>query len=150
MKATTKPKKSVRARLDAEFLAAAPEVSVFMACFGLVNELKVLNEWRSKGFIAEREFDNRFNCVLSTFSLVADATWRFDLLLPVIGYGAFSTCFWRWFNWWDDYIKAMSPLQVSHVEWLARDRSPDVNQFRPTGDWLGHRGDPAFTISTGV
>lgn len=150
MKTTTKPKKAARARLDAEFLAAAPEVSIFMACFGLVNELKVLHKWRERGDLTERDFDNRFNCALSTFSLVADATWRFDLLLPVMGYAKFSTCFWRWFNWWDDYIKAQPPMQLAHIEWLAKVCSHDVDQFRPAGDWLEHRSDPAFTISTEV
>jgi hypothetical protein len=148
VKTTTKPKKAARSRLDADFLLFAPEVSIFMACFGLVNELKVLNDFRRKDCISEREFDNRFNGVLSTFSLVADATWRFDLLLPVLDYGKFSTCFWRWFNWWDDYIKTLPPMQLSHVEWLAKVCSHDVDQFRPSGDWINHRGDPAFTIST--
>lgn len=146
MKTTTKPKKQVRVE-DARFLQTAPEISVFMACFGLVNELKVLHAKRETG-LGEREFDRRFNGVLSQFCSVADSTYRFDLVLPVRGYGQFSSFFWRWFNWWDDYLKALTPLQISHIEWLASERSPDVNEFRPPGDWLAHRSDPAFTIFT--
>lgn len=135
-----------QARNDAEFIARAPEVSLFMCCFGGVNELKALNASIKDGKISQKDFEASFNMALRQFCNVAEATVRFDIIWPVFSYGRFSPFFWRWYNWWDDYLCKLNVMQMSHVRWLASERSPEVEKFRPPGSWIDYRQNPAFTV----
>lgn len=142
----TAVKQKTRIEKDNEFLREAPEVSVFLACFGIINELRHLEQTFRAGRINDQAFFEQFNDVLRQLTQVAEATERFDILWPVIDYGKFSPFFWRWFNWWDDYLQELTPRQLGQLERLARGRRPTVNQHRPREDWVRYRGTPAFTL----
>ncbi|HVV70682.1 MAG TPA: hypothetical protein VHI52_04145, partial [Verrucomicrobiae bacterium] len=61
-------------------------------------------------------------------------------------YGCFSPFFWRWFNWWDDYMKALSSSEIGQIDRLARGRKPAVEDYRPDGSWLRYRHTPSFRL----
>ena len=144
------PKIAVKSKLrieqDNEFLREAPEVSIFLACLGMVDELRHLERAFTQGKIGDREFFEKFNEVLGQLSQLAEATERFDIVWPVVDYGKFSPFFWRWFNWWDDYLQGLTPRQLGQLERQARGRKPIVEQHRPSEHWISHRGTPAFTL----
>ena len=127
-------------------LRDAPEVSVFMACRGMVEELRRLAGAFNSQAISKRVFMTKCKAVLSRLNEAATVTERFDILLPVIDYGRFSPFFWRWFNWWDDYLKELTPRQVAHIEWLANKLKPALDAHRPREHWLRYRHAPAFTL----
>jgi len=144
------PKTAVKSKLrverDNEFLREAPEVSIFLACYGMVEELRNLERAFRSSDLNDKGFFEEFNQVLTQLSQIAEATERFDVLLPVMDYGQFSPFFWRWFNWWDDYFRGLSPAQIAHIERLARERTRNVNDYRPEEHWLTYRHTPAFTL----
>jgi hypothetical protein len=145
MKTTTKPKK-VRTE-DKEFAVNAAEVSVFMACFGLVNELKTIHAALHKEELSNEEFGQKFNALLSQLCYVADSTTRFDIVLPVERYGQFSSFFWRWFNWWDDYLKALPPQVIIALRMATKEANLGfLARYRPSGSWIDYRKDPPFTV----
>src|SRR5689334_9259609 len=82
-------------------LRDAPEVSVFMACCGIVDELRGVACAFNAHQISKRLFMAKSKGILARLHDVAEITERFDIVLPVIEYGRFSPFFWRWFNWWD-------------------------------------------------
>ena len=144
------PKTAVKSKLrverDNEFLREAPEVSIFLACYGMVEELRNLERAFRSSDLNDKGFFEEFNQVLTQLSQIAEATERFDVLLPVMDYGQFSPFFWRWFNWWDDYLRELSPRQLASVERLARERKPALTQHRPKEDWVRYRHTPAFCL----
>jgi hypothetical protein len=146
------PKTAVKpkfvARQHRELLLHGTEIGIFLACLGVVNELRTLERDFDEGAISKAAFLGRSNVLLALFTEAAEATERFDVLLPVVEYGQFSPCFWRWFNWWEDYFRAMSRRQMGQLERRARNGSAAVADHRPAGDWLGYRQAPAFTVVT--
>jgi hypothetical protein len=142
----TTSKISVRVVQETEFLLRAPEVAVFLACRGMVEELRNLAYAFAAAEISKSTFMNRCKAVLTHLNQAADATERFDIVLPVMEYGRFSPFFWRWFNWWDDYIKELTPRQVGQIERLARDDKPSLKNYRPREHWMRYRHGPAFTL----
>ncbi|SRR6266404_5008189 len=142
----TTSKIDVRVIQETGFLLQAPEAAVFLACRGMVEELRKLAYAFTASQISKNTFMNRCKAVLSHLNQAADATERFDILLPVMDYGRFSPFFWRWFNWWDDYFKELTPRQVGQIERLARERKPSVKKHRPSEDWVRYRHTPAFTL----
>jgi hypothetical protein len=144
------PKTAVKSKLriekDNEFLRDAPEVSIFLACLGMIDELRYLERTFRAREMSDQVFFEQFNEILGQLTQVAEATERFDVLWPVMDYGRFSPFFWRWFNWWDDYLQGLTTRQIGHLERLARGRKPTVNRHRPREDWLRHRQTPAFTL----
>ena len=50
---------------EKEFLLNAPEVSLFIACLGLVNELRGLEAAFKRGESTRRDFQDRANAVLA-------------------------------------------------------------------------------------
>ncbi|MGH7968484.1 MAG: hypothetical protein ACREIC_07110 [Limisphaerales bacterium] len=143
-KATVKTK--VQVRRDHKVLTDAPEVSVFLICLGLINQLRSLEQAFRQGTLKDRVFFDKFNTVLAQLSSIAEATERFDILLPVMDYGCFSPFFWRWFNWWDDYMKALDSSEIGQIDRLARTRKPSVGEYRPEGDWVQYRHTPSFRL----
>jgi len=143
-KATTKTDPVLKQ--DTDVLAGAPEVSVFIHCLVMVNQLRALERGFKNGEVDKSAFLDKSNAVLGQFSDAVTATERFDIVLPVIDYGNFSPFFWRWFNWWDDYCKGLNPMQIVEIERLARDRAKGVGSFRPDGHWIHYRHTPAFTL----
>ena len=131
---------------EKEFLLNAPEVSLFIACLGLVNELRGLEAAFKRGESTRRDFQDRAKAVLAHLNETVDATERFDIVMPVMGYGQFSPFFWRWFNWWDDYFKGLTLVQICQIARQARERVPAVNDYRPESHWVTYRHTPAFTL----
>ena len=127
-------------------LRNAPEVSVFIACREMIDELRRLACAFSAQQVTKRVFMLKCKAVVARLNEAADATERFDIVLPVMDYGRFSPFFWRWFNWWDDYLKELTPRQVAHIEWLANRLRPAVEAHRPREHWLHYRHAPAFTL----
>jgi hypothetical protein len=144
------PKTAVKSKLrierDNEFLRDAPEVSIFLACLGMIDELRYLERTFRAREMSDQTFFEQFNEILGQLTQVAEATDRFDVLWPVMDYGKYSPFFWRWFNWWDDYLQGLTPRQIGHLERLARHRKSTVSRHRPREDWLRYRQTPAFTI----
>lgn len=139
-------KAKLRVERNNEFLRDAPEVSIFLACLGMIDELRHLERsFRASG-LSEQSFFEQFSEILCQLTQVVEATERFDVVWPVIDYGKFSPFFWRWFNWWDDYLQGLTPRQIGQLERLARTRKPAVNRHRPREDWLWYRHTPAFTL----
>lgn len=144
------PKVQVKTKVQAEsrreFLREKPEVSLFMACCGMVQEMRCLACALDGGRISRKTFLSRSDAVLGQLIEMVCATERFDVLLPVMDYGQFSPFFWRWFNWWEDYMKGLSPAQLDHIHRLAQKGLPGLNEYRPKGDWLRYRHTPAFMV----
>lgn len=134
------------AEAERDFRLRAPEISVWMACFGLTNELRTLDEKAALNLITSAQFSAGFNKILGQLREAADITHRFDIILPVQPNGTFSSFFWRWFNWWNDYILTLTPTQVSHLELLASSRVEAVNLHRPAGSWIDYRSTPLFSV----
>src|SRR6266478_2514398 len=124
-KTTFKSKACVARETD---LLHAPEVSVFLACRAMVNELRGQALAFNAQEITKSTFMETCKGILGQLNAAADATERFDIVLPVMDYGRFSPFFWRWFNWWDDYFKELTPKQVGQIERLARERKPSVKK----------------------
>jgi len=142
----TTVKAKVQARRDTQFVKEAAEVSVFLVCLGLVNQLRSLELAFRQGEIKDRPFFNKFNTVLAQLTSIVEATERFDILQPVMDYGCFSPFFWRWYNWWDDYLKALGSHEIGQIDRLARARKPTVADYRPEGDWVRYRHTPSFRL----
>jgi hypothetical protein len=136
----------VRILKGARALQDAPEVLVFMACRGMVDELRSLAEAFHAEEMTKRVFMARCRAVLARLNEAASVTQRFDIVLPVFDYGQFSPFFWRWFNWWDDYLKELRPKQLAHIAWLANKLKPAIEAHRPPEHWLRYRHTAAFTL----
>jgi hypothetical protein len=91
-----------------EFLVNALEVSLFMTCCSMVNELRGIERVFRCGEISESVFQERYDALLAQLTEAVAATERFDVVLPVIEDRRFSPFFWRWYNWWDDYLKSLT------------------------------------------
>lgn len=139
-------KTKIQVEQDNEFLTTAPEVSIFLACLGMIDELRHLEGSFKASAMSDQSFFEQFNQILGQLTRATEATERFDVLWPVMDYGKFSPFFWRWFNWWDDYLQGLTPRQIGQLERLARGRKPSVKRHRPREDWVRYRQTPAFTL----
>lgn len=142
----TTTKSTAQVRQEKEVLLTEPEVSLFISCLVMVNQLRGLERAFKGGEFGLNAFLDKSNAVLSQLTETVAATERFDIVLPVMDYGQFSPFFWRWFNWWDDYFKGLSPAQISQIERSARERARNVDDYRPGEHWLSYRHTPAFTL----
>ena len=142
----TATKSKVGIEQDKEFLLNAPEVSLFIACLGLVNELRGLEAAFKHREFTIHVFRDKSNAVLAHLNETVAATERFDIVMPVMDHGQFSPFFWRWFNWWDDYFKELTLTQIGDIGRQARKGFPTVNEYRPENHWVTYRNTPAFTL----
>jgi hypothetical protein len=133
---------------DKAFFAGAPEISIFVACCVLVNELHGFERGLQVGDISQKAFEEKCKGVLDRLCEAVDATYRFDIVMPVIGRGQFSPFFWSWFNWWDDYLKALTPSEVAEAERRARERGSLIDDLRPKDHWVSYRNTPAIYLGT--
>jgi hypothetical protein len=124
---------------DSGFFHSAPEISVFVACCVMINELRGLEKGLLTGDITSAIFEVKTDALLDRLGDAAEATQRFDVILPVIAPGQFSPFFWCWFNWWDDYLKSLTPSQVADTERRARDGGSLIEDLRPKGHWIRYR-----------
>ena len=131
---------------DPAFFLSAPEISVFVACCVMINELHGLERSLKGGDITKTVFEEKSKTLLDRLADAAEATHRFDLVFPVVGRGQFSPFFWGWFNWWDDYLKSLTPSQVAETERRARDGGSLIDDLRPRGHWLRYRNTPALVL----
>ena len=76
-KATVKAK--VQVRRDNNFLREAPEISVFLVCLGLINQLRSLEQVFRQGELKDRVFFDKFNSVLAQLTSIVDHAQRKDL-----------------------------------------------------------------------
>jgi hypothetical protein len=131
---------------DATFFLSVPEISVFVACCVMINELRGLDRASQIGDIATSVFHQKSKAVLQRLTEAAEATQRFDIVFPVMERGQFSPFFWRWFNWWDDYLRALTPSQVAETERRVQEEGSLIEDLRPKGHWVGYRRTPAITL----
>jgi hypothetical protein len=142
----TKTKSSFTVGRKRNFRLEAPEVSIFLACLASINELRSLANTYDCGGLTRTEFSRESSVVVAELNQLAAATERFDILCPVMEFGSFSPFFWRWFNWWNDYLKELKPRQISYLEKLAREEAPALSTHRPNDDWVRYRHTPAFAL----
>lgn len=142
----TKVKSILKAERKSDFVLDAPEVSIFLACLALTNELRFLASGYETGEVTRADFSRGSSTLIVELNELASATERFDIVCPVIEFGQFSPFFWRWFNWWHDYLKELRPRQVSYLEKLARESAPALQAHRPNDDWVRYRHTPAFAL----
>jgi hypothetical protein len=128
---------------DQGFFLSAPEISVFVACCVMINELRGFERSLATGEITSAIFQERSKSLLIRLAEAADATQRFDVVCPVMAEARFSPFFWRWFNWWDDFLKALTPSRVAEMEQHARERGALIEDLRPRGHWLQYRSTAA-------
>jgi len=69
---------------------------------------------------------------------------RFGLAKPTEDDGRPTPEYWKWYRWWDGYIKSLSEEEFSALE-VALDKGVDVSKWRPTGSW--QPTEPAQTES---
>jgi hypothetical protein len=147
--AKTMPKLKSKAKFKAEnsdrFLLESPEVSIFLACVSAVNELRNLAAAYECGDVSRVAFSRQSTTIVAGLCEVASATERFDIVCPVLEFGKFSPFFWRWFNWWNDFLKDLTPRQVSYLERSAREGAAS-RCHRPQNDWVKYRHTPAFAL----
>jgi hypothetical protein len=110
----------------------------------MINELRCLERSLRLGDINQSAFEEKSTAVLTRLGEAVESTQRFDIVFPVMEQGRFSPFFWRWFNWWDDYLKALTPSQVAQTERRARERGSLIEDLRPPGNWTNYRGTPAL------
>jgi len=144
--AKTTAKSNFGIEQDKEVLVNPPEVSVFIDCLVMANQLRGLERAFKKAEIDRDTFRDESSAVLERFNEAAAATERFDIVMPVFDFGQFSPFFWRWFNWWNDYFKSLTPRQIGDIKRLARERVASVNDRRPADHWVRYRHTPAFTL----
>ena len=142
----TKTKLKVPAVQDEKFLLEGPEVSIFLACLAAVNELRWLASAYECGELNRIAFSRESTSVVARLSELASATERFDIVCPVIEFGKFSPFFWRWFNWWNDFLRDWTGRQVKRLERLVREGDPAGVAQRPDNDWVRYRHTPAFAL----
>lgn len=146
-----------------ELLVSAPEICIWMTAFGCLRTLQETMEGRKAGTLTDKQFFRQFNEMLVELGETADATHRFGVLLPALLESHykkrakqledrlvkvdFSPSFWRWYNWWDDYIRSLTAAQTRHLYHLAMERVPTVEEHRPIGDWMSHRAEPILILT---
>ena len=146
---TVKPKlktTEVEVEKDEAFFLSAPEISVFVACCVMVNELRGLERAVRSGDISTNVCADKSKAVLDRLSEAVQATQRFDIVSPVMERGQFSPFFWRWFNWWDDFLKALTPSQIAETERRAHEPVSLIEDLRPKGHWVKYRNTPAIAL----
>lgn len=129
-----------------QFLLQPPEVSLFIACLVMVNQLRGLERAFQEGDIEQKTFYEKAQAVLGQLAEAVAVTERFDIVLPVVGPGQFSPSFWRWFNWWEDYFRGLTQTQIGQIERLGRELSLAVNHYRPKKHWLSCPSTPGFML----
>jgi hypothetical protein len=127
-----------------EFLLNPPEIAVFMACCVVVNELRGLEEAFKVGEITKAAFLQKSASLQQKLTKAAAGSERFDVVMPVLLETELSTVFWRWFNWWEDYFRKLTPSEICEIERLGKELRFQVNAYRPKNHWIKCRRTPGF------
>ncbi len=124
----------------------APEFIVFSACLVTIESLRSLADKFADGKIDQPTFVAQTASLLFRLRRTAEATQRFDVVMPVMDSDKFSPFFWGWFNWWFDYSTQLTLTQFEKLEKLAQQRRKGLAKHRPKGDWLHYRQTPALVV----
>jgi len=110
----------------------------------MVNELRALEQAFKAEEISRDTFLAKSDTLLPKLSKAASGSERFDVVMPVLEGNQFSTVFWRWFNWWEDYFLKLTPLEICEIERLGKELRFSVNDYRPRSHWIKYRRTPGF------
>jgi hypothetical protein len=148
---------------DNALLTDSPELSVWMAAFGCLQCINELKSARHSNIVCEDEYFRTVNGWLANLMETAHATHRFDVVLPVTADASyprylkenirlflpvqFYSTFWRWYNWWSDYMHDLPEADRKELHRLYQDHLPEIKDYRPKGDWLRYRPDPALILT---
>src|SRR5208282_4354493 len=116
-------------KLDRELLEA-PEICIWMAIHGGL--LFITDLWGEycQRKITRKEFIKRANVSLLELAKMADTVHRFNVVMPshldrsqhrgkkledALIQPDFSSPFWRWYNWWSDYIGKLSETDCHYL-----------------------------------
>jgi len=127
---------NVMQEFDMEFLLNAQEIYIFSACRHILEQLQA---FRASGPAGDGE---QVKQLLHQLRGLAQATERFDIVVPWTPEAGFSPFFWRWFNWWHDYRQSLTRRQLDRVHRLQDALDPSVLTYRPVGDWLKYKETP--------
>jgi len=133
---------NVMQEFDAEFLMHAPEIHIFSACRHVVELILSAQGELNSGEIDAPEFEERVKPLFTQLGGLAQATHRFDILVPLRPQAGFSSFFWRWFNWWHDYRQSLTTEELDCIHRLQEAWDPAALDYRPAGDWLNYRASP--------
>jgi hypothetical protein len=140
LEATTK--NLVMQEFDSEFLHSAPEIYIFSACRHIVEQVLAVHALLNCGEIDALRYGERVSPFLAQLRGLAEATQRFDIVLPLASETAFSPFFWRWYNWWYDYRQSLTSVELDRVHHLQDTFDRAALDYRPAGHWLRHRATP--------
>lgn len=133
---------TVMEEFDTEFLLHAPEIYIFSACRHVVELFRAAERGASAEETRPPADADRFDRLFAQLIALAQATERFDILVPFTLESSFSPFFWRWFNWWRDYRQGLKPKELDRIHRLQDSGDPAALDYRPTGDWLTYRDTP--------
>jgi hypothetical protein len=133
------PASAVMQEFDTEFLLHAQEIYIFSACRHIVGLVLGAQAAVNSGEIDPSQFDKRVGPLFAQLRGLAQATERFDILMPFTPEVGFSPFFWRWYNWWYDYRQRLSTRQLERIHRLQNGSDPTALKYRPRGDWLTYR-----------
>lgn len=145
--------------LEKDLLAESPEVCLWMTVRGGLTLLKEIEfEYREKK-LDQRGYTKKMNAALVDLAWVIGMLHRFSVVLPCHLLNprhldreeqfvtfTFYPIFWRWYNWWGDYLISLDQPERDLLFRLVTNRSGKVDRFYPPGDWLHHRSDPFVTL----
>lgn len=146
--AQTTPASNLMQEFDTEFLLHAPEIYIFSACRHVVDLLVAAQTPARTGGTRRARPEEQVSRLFSELSSLAQATQRFDIVVPVMPEAGFSPFFWRWFNWWHDYRQGLRAEELDLVHRLQEAADPGALDYRPHGDWLSYRATPPFGLLT--
>ena len=133
------PASNVMQEFDTEFLLHAPEISIFSACRHIVELVLAEQAAVNSGETAASRYDELVRPLFAQLWNLAQATQRFDIVVPFTVEADLSPFFWRWFNWWYDYRQGLTAEALDRVHRLQEASDPAALEYRPPGDWLAYR-----------
>lgn len=146
----TSIKCNVMQEFDTEFLLNAQEIYIFSACRHILEQLQAVQGAVNAGQSGLSRPPERVNLLINQLRGLAQATERFDIVVPWTPEAGFSPFFWRWFNWWHDYRQSLTRKQLERVHRLQDAFDPAVLKYRPGGDWLRFRETPPSGLNLTV
>lgn len=83
----------------------------------------------------EPEAAAKSETLLIELEAMMESTWRFDLVMPIWRSLPTST-FQRWFIWWSDFWRDLTPDQIATIREAFMTRQPVPECLWPAGHWL--------------
>lgn len=136
------PASQVMQEFDNEFLLNAPEIYIFSACRHIVELIGAAR--KAAGTQRKDWFNEQVAHLFAQLSALAQASQRFDIVMPFTPESGFSSFFWSWYNWWHDYRQRLTADELDLVHRLQDTFDSAALAYRPRGDWLWYRSTPPF------